>query len=183
MRDLRLGVLAGLTLTAAPSAVAGTLILWLAFSGLALLWLRLPPGQSAVGGLLAVGLHWLNGTLHQLGHAWAARRTGHPMQGIYYWGVLSFSRYPANEGELPAGVHIRRALGGPAVSLAAGLAAAGIAAALFPLGGLARYLPAFAVVDSLGVDVVGALLPLPFTDGGSLLRWWNRQRAGGGTGI
>jgi hypothetical protein len=175
VRDFSLGRLAGLTLTAAPSAPVGSLALWLALSALAFFWRRLPLGAAVLGGLLAVCLHWLGGTLHQLGHAWAARRTGHPMQGIRYWSVLDSSIYPEDEGELPARVHIRRALGGPTISLVTCLAAGVLAALLFPLGGLARFLSLFALIDYLGVFTLGALLPLGFTDGSTLLHWFSRR--------
>ena len=174
MRNIRLGKLAGLEFTAGPSAIAGSLALWAILGGLGYFWLRLTPGQAVVGGLLGAALHWLGEVVHQLGHGWAARLTGHPMQGVRFWTVLGFSIYPAGEGELPGPVHVRRALGGPFVSLIASLVAGALAALLYPLGGLARYLSLFAFIDYIAVYTLGALLPLGFTDGSTLWRWWGK---------
>src|SRR5690348_5018426 len=91
-RSRDLGNLAGLRLTAAPSAIAGSLILWALLSVIGVA-LDLSPVAAVVGGLIAVLLHWLGETVHQLGHAWAARRTGHPMIGVRFWWVLSASIY------------------------------------------------------------------------------------------
>ena len=77
-----------------------------------------------IGAVMAVVLHWASEFVHQLGHAWAARRVGYPMTGIRFWGVLSTSLYPSDELPLPAALHIRRALGGPMASLLLSVAAA-----------------------------------------------------------
>jgi hypothetical protein len=66
-------------------------------------------------------------------------------------------------------------LGGPLISLGVTVVAAVIAAALYPLGGLARYLSLFAALENVAVFCLGSLLPLPFTDGGTLLRWGQRM--------
>ncbi|MBA3723481.1 MAG: hypothetical protein H0W89_01125 [Candidatus Levybacteria bacterium] len=49
---------------------------------------------------------------HQMGHALVARASGHPMTGIRYDYVFSYSEYPPKEPKLPAKVHILRSLGG-----------------------------------------------------------------------
>lgn len=49
---------------------------------------------------------------HQLGHSFAARRTGHPMIGIRYDYVFSYSLYPQNEPPLSDKVHMIRSFGG-----------------------------------------------------------------------
>src|SRR5688572_4349538 len=126
MTELALGRLAGLRLTARPSALWATVLLFAALTVVAAVWL-LQPLPLALGlGLAGVGLHWAADLWHQLGHAWAARSTGHPMVGIRLWGPFSASLYPADEPALPAALHVRRALGGPAASglltLAAGAA-------------------------------------------------------------
>lgn len=162
-REIRLGTLAGLSLAAAPSALAASPLLWLALSALAVAWLRLSAVAAVIGGGIAVLVHWASEITHQLGHAWAARRTGYPMQGIRLWGALSASIYPNDEGELPARVHTLW-------SLLAGLAAGIVAALAFPAGGLARYLSLSAFGDYLGVLALGAFAPLGFTGGSTLLR-------------
>jgi hypothetical protein len=174
VRDLRLGALAGLTITAAPSALIGLPLLWLGLSALAYFWLRLPPLPALGGGLLAVALHLLGELIHQLGHARAARATGHPMTGVRLWWILGASVYPPDEGELPGPVHVRRALGGPAVSAVATVAAILVAWALYPLGGLPRYLSLFVALEGVFLYSLGALVPVGFTDGSTLLRWWGK---------
>lgn len=173
-RSRDLGNLAGLRLTTAPSAIAGSLILWALLSVIGVA-LDLSPVAAVVGGLIAVLLHWLGEIVHQLGHAWAARRTGHPMIGIRFWWVLSASIYPRDEGPLPAAVHIRRALGGPTGSLLLTLVAGLLALLLRPGGGVAWWVALFFFLDNLLVFTLGALLPLGFTDGSTLLHWWGKE--------
>jgi hypothetical protein len=120
-------------------------------------------------------LHWASDIVHQLGHARAARKAGHPMIGIQLWWVLSASIYPRDEGSLPASVHIRRALGGPVASLLLTVIAALIALALRPLGGVSWWVALFFFLDNLLVLTLGAFVPLGFTDGSTLLYWWGKQ--------
>jgi hypothetical protein len=166
-----LGTLTGLRLSARPTAFIGALLIWAILSGVGIGLLKLSPAVAILGALAAALLHYLSETAHQLGHAWAARRTGHPMVGIQFWWVLSSSLYPADEPALPAAVHIRRALGGPIASLVVTLIAGGIALALVPLGGVIWYVALFLCLDNLLVFTLGALLPLGFTDGSTLLHW------------
>jgi hypothetical protein len=165
------GRLAGLEISALPSAIAGFLLVWVVLGGVALL-LGLSVGEAIVGGLLGAILHWIVDTLHQLGHAWAARRTGYPMTGVRFWWVLSSSIYPADEPHLPAVTHVRRAVGGPVasaiVSLLSGIVA--LALALGSAGGLLWWLALFFFLDNLLVFTLGSLLPLGFTDGSTLLQ-------------
>lgn len=133
------------------------------------------PAAAILGGLFAVLLHWGSDIVHQLGHARAARVTGHPMIGIRLWGVLSASVYPSDEGSLPASVHVRRALGGAPASLLLAVIAAGIALALRPLGGVYWWVALYFFLDNLLVLGIGSLLPLGFTDGSTLLHWWGKQ--------
>jgi len=176
MRDYSLGSLAGLRISAAPAAAGGSLALLVILAAAALVGLRWPPGQALLGGLLAVLLHWAGVFAHQFGHAWAARSTGFPMTGIRLGalGVLSTSLYPAEEPDLPAAVHIRRALGGPFASLLLALAA-GIIAFLWRGGGPAWAAWLFFTLDNLVILGLGSFLPLGFTDGGTLMRWWGKH--------
>ena len=173
MNGIKLGKLAGLNLSAVPSAIMGLLVLWLALSGIAIGLLHLPLGEALIGALAAAALHVLSDTAHQLGHTRAARQTGHPMIGIRYWGVLSSSLYPADEPTLPAAIHIRRALGGPIASTAVTLVAAAILLAIQMAGGSGTlwWLALFFFLDNLFVFTLGAVLPLSFTDGSTLLLW------------
>jgi hypothetical protein len=168
--ELHLGHIAGLRLTASNSALVGSGLLWLGLSALAAIFLRMAIIEAVALGLFAVLLHWIGDIAHQLGHARAARASGHPMVGIRLWGLLSSSIYPADEPPLPAQVHIRRALGGPALSLALA-AISGAFALLLPIASLFWWLALFFAADNLLVFTIGSLLPLGFTDGSTILRW------------
>ena len=170
----KLGRVSGLRLTADSSAIVGSLLLWVLLGGIAALGLGVPPVGAVAGSLVAVLLHWASDIVHQLGHARAARATGHPMIGIRLWWLLSASIYPP-EGVLPASVHIRRALGGPVASLLLTLVAAAIALAIGPLGRMYWWVALFFFLDNLLVLTLGAFVPLGFTDGSTLLYWWGKQ--------
>ncbi len=173
-----LGKIGRIRITARRSALLGALALW-AGLGAAGAWFGLAALPAIMGGLAAMVLHWCSELIHQLGHAWAARRTGFPMIGICFWGVLSSSIYPRDEPELPANVHIRRALGGPLASLLL----TGVGFALLPLfrplGGAAWLVALFFALENLFVFTLQAALPLGFNDGATLLYWWRRRAQAG----
>jgi hypothetical protein len=173
--SIEVGRVAGLRLTADLSAIISSVLLWLLLSGIAIVSLGVPPAAAIIAGLVAVLLHWGSDIVHQLGHARAAGATGHPMIGIRLWGVLSASVYPSDEESLPASVHIRRALGGAPASLLLTAILAAIALALRSLGGVYWWIALFLFLDNLLVFTLGALLPLGFTDGSTLLHWWGKQ--------
>lgn len=174
MREYRLGRLGGLWLSARPSALAGALGMWLLLGALATRLLGLPRGAAARVAGAAVGAHWLSGIWHHLGHAFAARTTGYPMQGIRLWGILATSVYPTDEPSLPPALHLRRALGGPLASAAlAALAALGLRAT-----GDARpatkWLLRWIALDNLLTYTLQLLIPVGFNDGTTLWRWLPR---------
>ena len=177
MKEHKLGQVAGLSVSAEPTAVVGSFMLAALLSGVGMRVLDLSVGEALVGSLLAVTLHWVSDIAHHLGHAWAARRTGYPMSGIRLgkWGILGTSLYPADEPALPAAIHIRRALGGPAGSLVATLVAAAAAPALRAGAGVLWWVAVFVFLDNLLLLTLGAFLPLGFTDGSTLLHWWGRR--------
>ncbi len=170
----KLGSIADLRLTAQPSTIISSLVLWSILSAVAFGLLHLSPGAAMLGGLVAVALHWLSVLIHQLGHALAARRAEYPMVGIEFWLLLSRSLYPKEEPALPADIHIRRALGGPISSLAFSLLAGLCALALHGPGGVFWWVALFFFLDNLLVLTLGAILPLGFTDGSTLLYWIRR---------
>ena len=121
-------------------------------------------------------LHWLADLLHQAGHAIAARSTGYPMSGLRLWFLLSSGLYPLDEPELPVRTHVRRALGGPIMSLIVyhrrrcdRLLCVPQAV---PTPGSRSLL-----LDNLLIFTLGAFVPLGFTDGGTLLRLWRARNA------
>lgn len=177
-KTIFLGRLGGLTLSARPNALIGLILLWLALSAIGIGLLRLPLPSAVAGGLVAALLHFIGELVHQLGHARAAARTGYPMSGVRFWWVLGQSIYPRDEGDLPAPVHIQRALGGPTASLIMALIGGLIALALRAVGGMAWWVALFFFLDNLLVFTLGAFLPLGFTDGSTLLRYRNRPDRG-----
>lgn len=174
--EIFLGRCYGLAWSARPSAFAGALALWVLLAIIAGAMLKLPIDAAIAAGLAAMLLHWLSEAGHQLGHAWAARRTGHPMTGVCFWAVLGASRYPAGEGALPDAVHVRRALGGPFFSLALTIVAGALALALHPEGGPAWWLALFAFLENLLVFTLQAAVPLGFNDGAVLWQAWRRRQ-------
>jgi hypothetical protein len=178
MIDYLLFDLFGLRLSARPSAVVGFFLLWAALSIGAASLLSLPTVQAIWFGLLATLVHWLSEMWHQLGHAWAARRTGHPMIGVQLWGVLSRSMYPPDEPALPNRVHVQRALGGPLASALLTAIIGAIAYAVWPAQDIAGWLAAFAFIENLFVFTLQAVLPLGFNDGATLWRAWGTRQEG-----
>ena len=174
--DFGLGRLWGLQFSATPLAPLGTLLIWLA-AGLAAYWmLDLSILAAAAVGLAGALLWWLADIVHHFGHAYAARTAGYPMVGIELGQFAIFCRsvYPADEPELPAAVHIRRALGGPILSFAVGIGA-GLLALLLAEGSVGWWLAAYTAVVSFVVFGLGAFLPLGFTDGSTILTWWGKR--------
>lgn len=170
-----IGNVAGLQIVVERSVFYAAIALWILLSAGAIFLLDLTAVGAAVGGGAAVALHWFSALVHHLGHAWAARRTGFPMRGIHCRLLLCASRYPRHEPLLPANVHIRRALGGPAFSFLLAVVVGAISILLSVQSGRFWYLPAFLALDSFVVFTVGALLPLGFTDGSTLIKWWPQR--------
>ena len=178
MKTIKLGSLAGLKLMARPSTILGALLLWGLLSWAGGYCLNWGWGTAVLAALIATLLHYLGELWHQLGHAWAAKQAGWPMSGVLFIWALAASLYPSDEPELPARIHIRRALGGPAASLLLTLLAGLLALALRGSDGLLWPLAAFLFLDNLLVFTLGAFLPLGFTDGSALLRYWPRRHEG-----
>jgi hypothetical protein len=168
-----------------------------AFLGLALVaallagWqLELTAGPALLAGVLSALVFFISDLLHQLGHALAARRVGHPMVGIHFFHLLSGSVYPRSEPALPPGAHIRRALGGFWVNLVLGALFLPVALALYPRGtellppgpSVVAWVAAFGAFTNILILGLGALVPLKlpgggWTDGGTLLYYWREAQA------
>jgi Zn-dependent protease len=164
-------------LSVEPLFFAGTIVLWIVLSGIGSLLLDLPFPQAVVGGLIAAFQYWFSEIIHQLGHAYAARRTGYPMAGIHLGKYVFFgvSLYPKNEKPLPADIHIRRALGGPVSSFIFTVVSAVLALIFYPQKDVLSWLALYVCVTNLLVFTIGPFLPLGFTDGSTLLKWWGRR--------
>ena len=168
------GHIAGLHLFFMPSTLWSMAAVWLGLSAIGYWLLGFGVWMALFGGLGGVVIHWLSDFAHQYGHAVAARRTGYPMTGLRFWGIFSTSLWPVDEPDLPGRVHIRRALGGPIVSILLGLIAAAVAWIVGWAAGMIFWLALFAAFDNLVLLGLGAFLPLGFTDGSTILYW--RQR-------
>ena len=167
----------GLQLSASPSVWLGSLALWAVWSVIAVWWFAVPWTSALLPGLLAVLLHWLSDLVHQLGHAWAARRVGHPAIALHFWGIFSTTIYPKDEPDLSAGTHIRRALGGPLFSL--GMSVIGMVWLLLtPAAAPAwRWLAWFFFLDNFVLLTLQVFLPLGFNDGATISYWMRQSRS------
>lgn len=175
MRSYKTEEIGGLFLIITPSAVIASAVFWLVLALVAVYLLEVDPLAAIIGGLLAVGLHWLSELWHQKGHALAARRTGYPMDGVRMWMLLGASLYPRDEPDLPADVHVQRALGGPIASFVLVLIAIGLLLVVRPSGGVPLLLAQFLLLENIFVFFLGAFLPLGFTDGSTLLQYWGKR--------
>ena len=176
-QQVDLGDMLGLRLSIETVAFAGSAALLVVLAIVAIVVIGLPLGQALLGALFAVILHWFSEVWHDLGHGWAARRTGHPMTGIQLGrlGIFGTCLYPPDEPSLPARLHIQRALGGPIASLLLALVGAVILVLLANASGVLWWIALFFFLDNLLVLALGAFLPLGFTDGSTLLYWWGRR--------
>jgi hypothetical protein len=166
----RLGTIYGLKIMATRNVPLWALVLALILFAIARLGFKLNGLEAAIIAIAATFLHYFFELVHNLGHAWAARRSGYPMSGLLYWTVLGRSLYPRDEPELPTRIHVQRALGGPLLSLVATLICGLIFFISDPQNRLIWLLAGFAFLNNLLVYTLGALTPLGFTDGSTLLR-------------
>jgi len=178
MKERSLGTLAGLQLTMIPAALIGSIGLWIIVVGLMAAVFNIPIGSALLGGVIVIILHWFNEVVHQLGHAWAARRTGYPMVGVRFGklGILATALYPPDEPPLPAKTHIRRALGGPIFS--AWLSAIAFIVILLTIrsaDAMWQFVLWFFFLENLFVMTLQVFIPLGFNDGATIWHWV-RQR-------
>lgn len=170
--------ISGLELRVKPSAIATALLITGGFAAVLNKLFKFRPLTAVAGGVLVTQIHYFSELWHQLGHARAAEMTGFPMKGVTLVGPIGKSVYPSNEGLLPAPTHIQRAVGGPIFSILLTLVSGLLALATRPLGGLPLFLATFTFLDNLLVFVIGAMLPLGFTDGSTILAWRDQWRGG-----
>jgi len=173
-QTFHVGQFDGLRILAKGHALVSFGVIWAIFCGIGLIWLDLPLSQAIYGSLLVTALHWLNELWHHLSHQQAAKRTGYPMSGIMFVWMLATSLYPRDEPELPGRIHMQRALGGPVGSLLLTLLAGIIFFFVRDTTGLTWYAALFFLLDNGLVFVVGALLPLGFTDGSTIIKYWGK---------
>jgi hypothetical protein len=178
MKERKLGTLAGLQLTAIPAALIGSIVLYVIVIVLMAAVFNIAIEFALLGGAIVVVLHWFTDLVHQLGHAWAARRTGYPMIGIRFGflGVLSTALYPPDEPTLPAKIHIRRAIGGPIFS--AWLSAMAFLVILMTIRGadaMWAFVLWFFFLENFFVMTLQVFIPLGFNDGGTIWYWMRKR--------
>jgi len=175
-KEYHLGRTASLNFSVQPSFFIGTVALWAVFSGVWLWVFALQPLAAIAVGLIVSLLYWASESIHQFGHAYAARQTGYPMIGIRLGAFLIFSTslYPEDEKALPSKIHIRRALGGPIGSFLFTVVTGLIALIIYPIGGVVSQIALFLCLLNFFVFSLGPFLPLGFTDGSTILEWWGK---------
>ena len=178
--DVRLGRVGGIEVIFTPMAAAGSILLFVVFAAMGGYLFKHGAANSVLGAIALVIAHWVSEVAHNLGHATAARRSGHPMTAtrLGFLLVLGASLYPPDEPELPAELHVRRALGGPAGSALLTVISGFVLLAL--AGTSVAWVALLWFLDNLLVFTLGAFVPLGFNDGSTLLRWMGRR--GQGTG-
>ena len=107
---------------------------------------------------------------HALSHIFSAGMAGGPMDEIVLDMRMPMTLY--NDNDVPAAVHRGRALGGPAYSAAA--LVTDLAAQIAPCQCISR--GAGLVGCRRRVILAGSLVPLPFVDAGSILKWTMVER-------
>jgi hypothetical protein len=122
---------------------------------------RLLVGMSSLLALLAADLG------HAVAHILSARYAQAPMDHILVSAEMPRTIYP--DHDVPPRVHRLRALGGPIFS-ALSLLASLFLRRLAPRGSLGRELADWSCLGH-GLILGGSLAPLPFVDGGSILKW------------
>lgn len=169
----------GMRVTADRTVLYGSAVIFLIAAGLAYFLAKLTVLDSIFAGILATLLHWLGEIIHQYGHFLAAKAVGHPMNGLRLWTVLGMSLYPKDEGELPAGIHIRRALGGPAISFVVLLIGIALWYFVGSFSPMLNFLLLWIIGEQILIYAGGALLPINFSwltvDGGTILYWLRKK--------
>lgn len=180
MPSFKLGTTYDVKITISPAGIISFLII-IPILGLIAANLRgLTSSQALLAGGLSALIWFVSEWIHQMGHAFAARRVGYPMQRIHYFSLLALGLYPQDEPSLPRHIHVKRALGGFWVNLLFGLLLTPAALLLWPGGGIGGWLAGFSAFLNAIILGLGAFLPidtkLGATDGGTLLRLWRESR-------
>lgn len=156
------------------SAQIGILILVIICTALAVYFTDLTPLDSLIAGILATVIHWLSDFLHQYGHFMAAKWSGKPSSGLRLWWILGTIRYPRDEGDLPPALHIRRAIGGPVMSMLVLIVFLLLWNMVGSYSPMAGFLLAWGIFVQLVVFTLGALTPVSIgnfnTDGATILK-------------
>jgi hypothetical protein len=178
MKEYRLGKWSGLQWSMTRAAIVGALGLWLIVVALMAAVFNISLGSALFGGVFVVLLHELSEIVHQLGHVWAARRTGYPMSGVRFGvlGIFAASVYPPDEPPLPAKIHIRRAVGGPIFSAwLTSLAFIIILMTIRTAAPVWQVVWWFFFLENLFVMTLQVFIPLGFNDGATIWHWLRKR--------
>jgi hypothetical protein len=180
-RPFSLGLWFGLKITITPLAVLNYIAVIIVIEAITLQWPGLSFAEAIFAGILTALAMFISETIHQFGHAWAARSVGYPMRGIYNFSILSASIYPKDEPALPPMIHIRRALGGFWINVLLGVLFWLLAGWLWPTSKLWGWVVGFTAFYNFFVMGWGALLPIDIpgvltVDGGTILRNWREMQ-------
>ena len=122
--------------------------------------------QGAVMTMVMLGSEWC----HNLAHAFAARAVGKPMDQIRIMlGMPRCVYHDINDPDVKPNEHVIRALGGPLLN-ALFLPFTWLVRQRTTEGTAARQVTNIAVGTNLFLSTV-SLLPIPFIDGGPILKW------------
>jgi hypothetical protein len=159
------------------SAAVGSAILMICLCIAGIMLTNLAPLDILLLGIFGTLLHWFSELVHQYGHFFAAKRTGHPATGVVLWWLLGTTKYPRNESTLPAKVHIQRALGGPIASAIFAVIVTIISFVwLRSFSEAADFLAVWMMLENWLIFTLGALFP-PITigffsnDGGTIWKY------------
>lgn len=171
----------GMRTTFTLSALVGSVVLLIIMTMAALFLTELTLLNAIIAAIGATLIHWINETIHLYGHFLAAKRVGYPSTGAKLWAVVGMICYPEDEVELPAQTHIKRAIGGPILSLVVSILFAILAVLLWSNTGILRFLLGYAVFGNFALLAIGPfLLPIRTsfleTDGGTILHWMKKKQ-------
>jgi hypothetical protein len=175
MKSIQIGKLFGLQISFIPLLFAGIGLIWIALSLAGYFVFDIPLGESILLGFFGMLLHYVSELIHCLGHAVAAKSTGYPMTGIQlgFLGIFARTVYPKDEPELPASIHIRRALGGPIINLILSI----LLFVILPIWyGNWYWLGLFIFLDNLFVYTLQVFLPVGFNDGSTILNELRKRK-------
>lgn len=170
-----------LKITITPLAILSYIVVVPVVAAVTIAWLSLSLFEAIVAGSLSALSMFVFESLHQFGHAWAARSVGYPMIGLHHFSWFSASHYPKDEPPLPPAIHIRRASGGFWVNILFGLIFGVLAIWVWPISPFWGWVTAFTAIYNFFVLGLGALLPIDipgvFTiDGGTILHYWREMQ-------
>lgn len=161
------------------SAQISTFVLLIVTIAIAVYLTHLTPLDCLILGLLMTALHWLGELLHQYGHYLMAEYIGKPATGTRLWWVLSITEYPSREQGVTPTMHIRRAIGGPIMSLFVLVGVLILAILFWNTGESLRLLLGWIIFEHVTIFVGGALMPLRMgnfsSDGGTILYYLRQQ--------